>query len=98
MTDKQFTQLVTAIKADIRHDTPKDTGNLRFNATDGRPVASGKYVITVSGRIAPYFGAVNNRARYPSGRPNPNYQYFEKSLMAHLEKYAKAAGGTVEHG
>ena len=98
MTDKQFTQLVTAIKADIRNDTPKRTGNLRFNATDGRPVSAGKYVITVSGRIAPYFGAVNNRARYPSGRPNPNYQYFEKSLMENLEKYAKAAGGVVKHG
>lgn len=98
MTDKHFTQIVSAIKADIRSDTPIDTGNLRYNATDGRPVAHGKYVITVSGRIAPYFGAVNNRERFPSGKRNPNYRYFDESLMKHLEKYAKAAGGVVEHG
>ena len=98
MTDKQFTQLMTSMVADIRDDTPINTGNLRRNATRGRPIACGKYVITVSGRIAPYFGAVNNRKTYPSGKQNPNYKYFDNSLMAHLEKYAKAAGGTVEHG
>ena len=98
MTDKQFTRIVTAIKADIKGDTPIDTGNLRYNATDGRPIAHGKYVITVSGRIAPYFHAVNYRERYDSGKRNRNYKYFEKSLNKHLEKYAKAAGGTVEHG
>lgn len=98
MTDRQFTALVTAIAADIRADTPVDTGNLQGNATTERPIAHGKFVISVSGRIAPYFGAVNNRRTYPSGKKNPNYKYFENSLMQHLEKYAKAAGGVVEHG
>ena len=98
MTDRQFTALVTAITADIRADTPVYTGNLQGHATTARSIAHGKSVISVFGRIAPYFGAVNNRKTYPSGKKNPNYKYFENSLMKHLEKYAKAAGGVVENG
>lgn len=107
MTDKQFTRIMTALVADIRDDTPKKTRNLRKHATSGRSMAHGKFVISVSGRIAPYFEYVNY---YPNhrhrnkdgivvdGSINRNYQYFEKSLEKHLEKYAKAAGGVVEHG
>lgn len=97
MTDEQFTSIMTSLVAKIRDDTPVDTGNLRGNATSGRPIGGGAFVISVSARIAPYFPAVNYRERYENGNPNPNYHYFENSLERHLETIAQQIGGVIEY-
>lgn len=97
MTDHQFTQIMSAMVEKIREDTPKDTGNLRFTATYGKPKAHGKFEIRVSMRIAPYFHYVNSRENFPSGKPNYNYHYFQDSLKRHLEELAAEIGGTIEY-
>lgn len=97
MTDVEFTKLMTSLVSDIRDDTPVDTGNLRGNATSGRPIGGGAFVISVSIRIAPYFPAVNYRERFPNGKPNRNYHYFEDSLERHLENIAQQIGGVIEY-
>ncbi len=97
MTDEQFTALMTDLVAKIRDDTPVDTGNLRGNATSGRPIGGGAFVISVTARIAPYFKYVNYMERFPSGKPNPNYHYFEDSLERHLETIAQQIGGVIEY-
>lgn len=97
MTDEQFTKLMTDLVAKIRADTPVDTRNLRRNATSGRPIGGGAFVISVSVRIAPYFPAVNYQEWYENGNPNPNYHYFEDSLERHLEEIAQRIGGIIEY-
>jgi hypothetical protein len=97
MTDSEFNTIMTALVAKIRDDTPVDTGNLRGNATSGRPIGGGAFVISVSVRIAPYFKYVNYAERFPNGNPNPNYHYFEDSLERHLEEIAQQIGGVIEY-
>ena len=95
MTDHRFTQIMYAFSDKIRADTPIDTGNLRRTATRGKPSGNGKFEITVVARIAPYFHYVNDMRTFPSGKPNPNYHYFNDSLETHLEELAAAIGGTI---
>jgi hypothetical protein len=97
MTDSEFSTLMSALVAKIRDDTPIDTGNLRGNATSGRPIGGGAFVISLSARIAPYFKYVNYAERFPNGNPNPNYHYFENSLERHLETIAQQIGGVIEY-
>lgn len=97
MTDAEFSSLMFALVANIRDDTPIDTGNLRRTATNGVPKGDSTFFITVSVRIAPYFPAVNYRERYENGQPNPNYHYFEDSLERHLEEIAQQIGGVIEY-
>jgi hypothetical protein len=97
MTDAEFNTIMTSLAARIRDDTPVDTGNLRGNATSGRPIGGGAFVISVSVRIAPYFKYVNYAERFPNGNPNPNYHYLEDSLERHLEEIAQQIGGVIEY-
>jgi hypothetical protein len=97
MTDSEFSTLMSALVAKIRDDTPIDTGNLRGNATSGRPIGGGAFVISLSARIAPYFKYVNYAERLPNGNPNPNYHYFEDSLERNLEEIAQQIGGVIEY-
>ena len=97
MTDHRFNTIMSAMVEKIREDTPWKTGNLAGTATYGKPKAHGKFEIGVSVRIAPYFHYVNSRENFPSGKPNYNYHYFQKSLEKHLEELAAEIGGTLEY-
>lgn len=107
MTDSEFTTIMTSMVAGIRRDTPWDTRNLKRTATQGETLAHGKYALTVSVRIAPYFHYVNDYSHHRhrnkqgevvNGKVNPNYLYFEQALNRQLEIVARKAGGYVERG
>lgn len=107
MTDHQFTQIMTSLVDKIKDDTPWETGNLAGSATSGKPKGHGKFEIRVNVKIAPYFHAVNDNeyhlhrdkktGKIVQGKPNKNYQYFQKSLEAHLEELAAEIGGILEY-
>ena len=97
MTDHRFNTIMSAMVEKIREDTPWQTGNLAGTATYGKPKAHGKFEIGVKVSIAPYFHAVNSLKNFPSGKPNHNYHYFQKSLEKHLEELAAEIGGTLEY-
>lgn len=101
MTDKVFNQIMHGVVSDIRPMTPVRTGNLKKNATYGRPVAHGKFVIVVDANIAPYAPYVNNYSHHVyrdktgnlvKGRINRNYHYFQRALIKSLEKIGSVEG------
>ena len=105
MTDREFTKLASEFLADVRERTPINKrrnaptrGNLRLRATRGKPIASGKYRVTVSSEIAPYFPFVNYAKSFPSGKPNPNYNYLGTAIEEALNNLAKKAGGIIVRG
>lgn len=101
MTDRLFSKIMHGVVGDIRSMTPVRTRNLQRNATYGRPVAHGKFVIVVDANIAPYAPYVNN---YPHhvyrdkngnlvrGRINRNYRYFQRALVESLKKIGEVEG------
>ena len=101
MTEQLFNKLMHGVVADIRGMTPKRTGNLRKNATYGRPVANGKFVIVVDANIAPYAPYVNNYSHHVyrdksgnlvKGNINKNYRYFQRALTESLKKIGEVEG------
>lgn len=101
MTDHLFNRLMHGVVSDIRSMTPVQTGNLKKNATYGRPVAHGKFVIVVDADIAPYAPYVNNYPHHVHrdkngnlvrGRANRNYRYFQRALVASLKKIGEVEG------
>lgn len=108
MTDRLFNKIMHGVVKDIRSMTPvgdkrrdPHSGNLKLNATNGGPVAHGKFVIVVDANIAPYAPYVNN---YPHhvyrdkngnlvrGRINKNYRYFQRALVESLKKIGEVEG------
>jgi hypothetical protein len=98
MTDSEFTRIMASMLAGIREDTPRDKGNLQGNATNGQPIAHGRYALTVSTRIAPYFHYVNERKEPCKRHGESHYHYFENALDKQIEIIARKAGGYVERG
>lgn len=105
MTDREFTMFAGALLRSIRKDTPKDTGNLRKNATRMEPVGAGKFRIRVKTEVAPYFKYVNGyetfirkgkRTGITYGARNPNYGYFDRAVKNAVKTVAKKYGGCVE--
>lgn len=101
MTEQLFNKLMHGVVADMRSMTPQRTGNLRKNATYGRPVASGKFVIVLDANIAPYAPYVNNYSHHMyrdksgnlvKGRSNRNYRYFQRALVESLKKIGEVEG------
>lgn len=95
MTDAQFSAQMEKFVAKIREMTPRDTGNLRLNATTGYPESSSSWVISVNQQKAPYFKYVNNRARLSNGAMNRNYKYFQDAVEIAIEELAQAVGGVI---
>lgn len=105
MTNAEFMRLSTAFLADVRELTPINKnrkaptrGNLRLRATRGKAIAHGRYSVTVSSVVAPYFPYVNYMQTFKSGKPNPNYQYLDDALKYAIENLARKAGGIVIYG
>ncbi len=98
MSDEQFTTFMKNMVAGIQKETPKDTGNLADTATRGTPLSHGRYALTVSTRIAPYFHYVNERKKACSRHGESHYHYFDNALDKQLEIIAKKAGGYIERG
>ena len=89
----------------IRTFTPRDTGNLRMFATRSEDLearsfriyvnASGDHSPRSTDGIAPYFHYVNYRERFPSGKPNPNYKYFDTAVEETAKTIAMYLGGEL---
>lgn len=101
MTDEMFNKLMHGVVEDIRSMTPKRTRNLAKNATYGRPVAHGKFVIVVDSNIAPYATYVNDYSHHVyrdkggnlvKGKANKNYHYFQRALVETLKKIGSVEG------
>lgn len=105
MTDNEFSRLTSSFLDEIQSMTPINKnfkaptrGNLRMRATRGKAIAHGKYVVSVSARIAPYFPYVNYQEKFESGKPNPNYQYLENAIDTAINNLARKAGGFIVRG
>lgn len=95
MTDVRFTEAAGDLLREIRNGTPKDTGNLRYNATRKEALGGGRFRITVEERVAPYFRYVNGQ-RTIRGRKNEHYGYFENAVRDAVRSVAKKYGGRIE--
>ena len=98
MKDSEFNTIMHAMVDGIRQDTPRDTGNLQDPATSGRPLSHGRFALTVSTRIAPYFHYVNERKEPCKRHGESHYHFFENALDRQIEIIARKAGGYVERG
>lgn len=99
MTDSEFTTIMTSMVAGIRRVTPWRTENLKETATQGETLAHGKYALTVSVRIAPYFYYVNeNRKPCKRHGGETHYHYFDNAVNKQIEIIARKAGGYVKRG
>jgi len=102
MTNEEFNVIGHELLSYIKDRTPKDTGNLAYNAT-GFGLGVGTFTITVNTKIAPYFKYVNNyetfTRKYKNGNErtvqNRNYHYFEKAVDSGVEYLAQLLGGTL---
>lgn len=94
-------KIVTALSQQlgtIQNMTPKDTGNLAYNATKFESLGQGRYRIYVDEKIAPYFVFVENPwiSSKWKGKQNPNEGYFEKAAISVANNIAIAIGGKIE--
>lgn len=92
MNDAEFTMLSGNVLDEIRKETPKDTGNLRYNATRIIPKGAGRFEIVVEERVAPYFKYVNGTRE----RKGSHHGYFDRAVKQAVKAVAKKYGGRVE--
>lgn len=104
MTDREFNIITGNILAMIRARTPRDTGNLRMNATKSEPLSNSAFRIYINTEgdhlpssqdgIAPYFVFVNY-APTLRGKPNRNYGYWERAIDECARWVATTLGGAL---
>ena len=92
MNDVQFTGFAGSILEEIQEGTPKDTGNLRYNATRKIPKGNGRFEIVVDQKIAPYFKYVNGT----QNKKGSHHGYFDRAVKEAVKTVAKKYGGRVE--
>lgn len=80
--------------------TPRDTGNLRHNATRVIMVDENTTKIYVDAAIAPYVVYTNEPwiSPYWKGKKNPNQWWFEAATLAVAQYIATTLGGTLTVG
>lgn len=104
MNDAAFWKITRDFTANIRGATPKDTGNLAFNATRYEPIGGGEVRVYVNTQgdhkpesidgVAPYFIYVNYYKEL-RGKKNRNYHYWDNAIDRETERIAAIVGGTV---
>lgn len=110
MTDAEFNTIAHFFATELKRRTPKDTGNLAFNATRIQSFDANFFRIYVETHgdhapqshdgIAPYFVFVNNREnitlRNGSMKKNKNYRYFQNAMSQGIKDLLILLDATLE--
>lgn len=82
----------------FRFHTPKDTGNMRYNATYAKYLGNGVWEIVVDESIAPYVPYTNEPwvSKKWNGKKNPNEGWFERAAALVATYIAGRLQGQVE--
>lgn len=79
---------------------PKDTGNMRYNATKVENLGGGKWRLYVDETIAPYVPYTNEPWISPKwkGKKNPNEGWFERATHLVANYISARVRGTLTRG
>lgn len=77
---------------------PKDTGNMRYNATKVENLGGGKWRLYVDENIAPYVPYTTEPWISPkwNGKKNPNEGWFERASHLVADYIAQAVHGNMK--
>jgi hypothetical protein len=98
MTDREFETFVHTFRQEFQKLTPKDTGNLRYNAVKLVFSSPTRAVLYVDEKVAPYMPYTDRPWLSPKwgGKKNPNENWFEMAVEKALKKATKSMKGKIK--